>query len=111
MYTPKRTKLHFKIIFDKNPVPISSAQQYHIYIIQIFIYFLKRKITENVLQDTPYCTINKKSGEYVPIPLNIFCSVIHYLLFIKYKKLTFLQIFFYKILAKYFPKRTKLNHF
>ena len=49
------------------------------------IYFLKRKIMENVLQNTPNCTIDKKSGEYAPIPLNIECAVIHYLLFL-YKK-------------------------
>ena len=45
------------------------------------IYFLKRKITENVLQNTPNCTIDKKSGEYAPRPLNIVCAVIHYLFF------------------------------
>ena len=64
---PRRIKLQFKIIFEEDPVrsvPIASAQQYHIYIIQIFIYiFSKRKITENVLQNTPNCTIDKKSGE------------------------------------------------
>ena len=51
----------------------------------IYIYFLKRKITENVLQNTPNCTIDKQSGKYAPIPLNIVCAVIHYLLFL-YKK-------------------------
>ena len=50
------------------------------------LYFRKRKITENdVLQNTPNCTIDKKSGEYAPIPLNIMSAVIHYLLFL-YKK-------------------------
>ena len=44
------------------------------------MYFLKRKFTENVLQNTPSCTIDKKSGEYAPIPPNIVCAVIHYLL-------------------------------
>ena len=39
-------------------------------------------MTENVLQNTPNCTIDKKSGEYAPIPLNIMCAVIHYLLFL-----------------------------
>ena len=87
MYTPRHTKLQFKIIFHEDPVPIASAQQYHIYIIQIFIYyyFFKRKFMETVLQNTPNCTIDKKSGEYAPIPLNIVCAVIHYLLFL-YKK-------------------------
>ena len=33
MYTPKRTKLQFKIKFEEAPVPIASAQQHHIYII------------------------------------------------------------------------------
>ena len=111
MYTPRRTKLQFKIIFEEDPVPIASAQQYHIYIIQIFIciYFLKRKIMESVLQNTPNCTIDKKSWEYAPIPLNIVCAVIHYLLFL-YKKMNIFTIFFL-ILAKYSPKRTKLHHF
>ena len=40
---------------------------------------------ESVLQNTPHCTIDKKSGEYAPIPLNIHvhvvCAVRHYLLF------------------------------
>ena len=87
MYTPRRTKLQFKIILEEDPVPIASAQQYHINIIQIqiYIYFLERKFTENVLQNTPNYTIDKKSGEYAPIPLNIVCPVIHYLLFL-YKK-------------------------
>ena len=63
MYTPRRTNLKFKILFEEDPVPIASAQQWHIYIIQIYIYFLERKFTENVLQNTPSCTIDKKSGE------------------------------------------------
>ena len=35
MHNPRRTKLQFKIIFEEDPVHIASAQQYHIYIIQI----------------------------------------------------------------------------
>ena len=79
MYTPRRTNLKFKILFEEDPVPIASAQQQHIYIIQIYIYFLKRKFTETVLQNIPNCTIDKKSGEYASVPLNIVCAVIHYL--------------------------------
>ena len=30
MYTPRCTKLQFKIIYEEDPVPIASAQQYHI---------------------------------------------------------------------------------
>ena len=63
-YTPRRTKLQFKIIFEEDPVPIASEQQYHLYYSNTYIYFLKRKFTENVLQNTPNCTIDKKSGEY-----------------------------------------------
>ena len=111
IYTPRRTKLKLKIIFEEDPVwsvPIASSQQYHIYIIQIFIiYFLKRKVTENVLQNTSNCTIDKKSGEYAPIPLNIVCAVIYYLLFLYNNE--YFYNFFYKILAKCFPKRTKLK--
>ena len=62
-----------------------------------------------MLQNTPSCTIDKKSGEYAPIPLNIVCVVIHYLIFF-YKNKYFYN-FFYKILVKYSPKRTKLHHF
>ena len=40
---PRRTKLQFKIIIEEDPVPIASAQQYHIYIIQIFIYIFLRE--------------------------------------------------------------------
>ena len=31
------------------------------------MYIFKGKFTENVLQNTPNCTIDKKSGEYAPI--------------------------------------------
>ena len=55
--------------------------------------------TENVLQNTPNCTIDNKSGVYAPIPLNIVCAVIPYLLFL-YKKMNIFTFFFYKILAK-----------
>ena len=82
MCTPRRTNLKYKILFEEDPVPIAS----HLVcsnniIIQISIYFLKRKFTENVLQNTPSCSIDKKSGGYAPIPLNIVCAVIHYQLF------------------------------
>ena len=43
MYTPRRTKLQFKIIFEEDPVPIASAQQYHIYIYQICMYIFLRE--------------------------------------------------------------------
>ena len=69
MYFPTSTKLQFKIIFEEDPVPIASAQQYNIsYIIPniyIYIYILKRKFTEIVLQNTPNSTVDKKSGEYM----------------------------------------------
>ena len=51
--------------------------------------------TENVLQNTTNCTIDKKSEKYAPIPLNIVRSVIHYLLFL-YKKRIILQFFYIK---------------
>ena len=44
-----------------------------------YLYFPKRKFTENVLQNTPNCTIDKKSGEYAPIPLNIFLNYVRVL--------------------------------
>ena len=95
MYTPKRTNLKFKILFKEDLVRIASEQPKHIYIIQIYIYIFKRKFTEHVLQNTPSRTIDKKSGEYAPIPLNIVCAVIHYLLFL-YKN-EYFYIFFAKI--------------
>ena len=55
-----------------------------------------RKFTENVLQNTPSCTINKKSGEYASIPLHIVCAVIHYLLFL-YKNEYFYNFLFTKL--------------
>ena len=48
MYTPRGTKLQFKIIFKEDPIPIASVQQYHIYIIQIFIYIFFRKISRKM---------------------------------------------------------------
>ena len=33
-------------------------------------------MTENVLQNTPNCTIDKKSGECAPISLDIVCAVV-----------------------------------
>ena len=64
----------------------------------------KMQLTENVLQNTPNCTIDKKSGECAPIPLNIVCAVMHYPLFLH--KNNYYYLFLYKILAKYSPKRT-----
>ena len=52
MYTPKRTKLQFKIIFEDDPVAIASAQQYHIYIIQIFIYIFLRESSQKMCSKT-----------------------------------------------------------
>ena len=52
---------------------------------------------ENVLQNTPNCTIDKKSGEYAPIPLNIVCVVIHYLFICISKMNIFTIIFFTKL--------------
>ena len=43
IYTPRRTKLQFKIIFEEDPVrflPIASAQQYHIYIIFKYLLYI-----------------------------------------------------------------------
>ena len=54
-----------------------------------------RKFTENVLQNTPSSTFDKKSGEYAPILLNIVCAVIHYLLFL-YKNEYFYNFLFTK---------------
>ena len=87
MYTPRRTKLQF------------NAAISYLYNSYIYIYFPKRKFMEDVLQNTPNCTIDKKPGEYAPIPLNIVCAVIHYLLFL-YKNEYFYNVFFYKISAR-----------
>ena len=49
-----------------------SAAFYHIYVIYIIIsIFIKRNFTENVLQNKPNRTSEKKSGEYAPLPLKI----------------------------------------
>ena len=64
MYTPRRTELQFKMLFEEDPVPIASSQQYHIYSIQIFIYVLLRERSRKMCSKTYQLTINKKSGEY-----------------------------------------------
>ena len=105
MYTPRRTKLQFKMIFKEDPVPIASAQQYHLYISILFKYlyiFSSEKVHGKC---APNRTIDKKSGEYAPIPLNIVCTVLHYLLFL-YKKMDIFTNFFFKILARYSPNCT-----
>ena len=52
MYTPRRTKLQFKTILEEDPVPIASALQCHIYIIQIFIYLLLRERSRKMCSKT-----------------------------------------------------------
>ena len=117
MYTPRRTKLQFKIIFEEDPLLIACAQQYHIHIIQIFIYIFLRESSRKMCSKThQIAQLTRNLGSmlqypYAPIPLNIVCAVIHYLLFVYKKMNIFTNIFFYKILAKYSPKRTKLHHF
>ena len=53
--------------FSCPPPPTMRAPMY----LNILIYFLKRKFSENILQIAPNCTINKYFVEYVPIRLNI----------------------------------------
>ena len=77
MYTARRTKLQFKIILEEAPVPIAgSATISYLYYLNIYIYLYKCAVKHT------NCTIDKKSGEYAPIPPNIVCAVIHYLLFL-----------------------------
>ena len=52
MYTPRRTKLQFKMLFEEDPVPIPRAQQCHIYIIQIFIYIFLRERSQKMCSKT-----------------------------------------------------------
>ena len=54
-------------------------------------------------------TINKHSGEYAAIPLNIVPSNTISITFVY--KINIFANFFDKIAAKYTPKRTKLHHF
>ena len=69
MYTPKRTKLQFKIIFQEAPVPIySSATIPYLCYLNNYIYFLKENVHGKC---TPSRTSDKKSGEYAPIPLKM----------------------------------------
>ena len=51
------------------PTPHAGAQI--LSYLNIHIYFLKRKLSENEFQNAPNCTINKHSVEYAPIPLNL----------------------------------------
>ena len=103
MYTLRRTNLKFKILFEEDPVTIALVRSNNISI--FYIYFLKKKFTENVLQNTPSCTIDKKYGEYAPIPLNIVCAVIHDLLFL-YK-----NEFLKKKISKIFSKTHQVAPF
>ena len=64
----------------------------------------------NVLQNTPNCTIDKKSGEYAPIPLNIVCAVVHYLLFL-YKKINIFAICILQNFSKIFSKTHQISLF
>ena len=101
MYT-LQDALIWSLKYYSRKTPYHNNSNKTINIIQIHIYFLKRKFTENVLQNTPSWTIDKKSGEYAPIPLNVVCAVIHYLLFL-YKNEYFYNFFlqnFSKILSK-----------
>ena len=59
--------------------------------------------------DPVFNTINKHSGEYAAIPLNIVPSNTISITFVY--KINIFANFFDKIAAKYTPKRTKLHHF
>ena len=59
--------------------------------------------------DPVFNTINKHSGEYAAIPLNIVPSITISITFVY--KINIFANFFDKIAAKYTPKRTKLHHF
>ena len=84
----------------------------YIFIIFIFVYFLKRKFSEDVLQNAPNCTINKNSGKYAPRPLNIVRSYtisMIFLFFVTKLKQNILQnipncTIFKNILGKHAPK-------
>ena len=98
MYTPRRTKLQFKIIFKElDPVPIASTQQYHIYILFKHIFFFLRKISRKM------CSITHQIAQ---LTKNLWSNYYFHI-----KKLIFLQFLFYKVVAKYSPKCTKLHHF
>ena len=71
---------------------------------------LKKKFSENVIQNAPnYTIIIQTFWRLVSnVPLNIVRSHTISLIFIKMNIFT---IFFYKIVAKYTPERIKLPHF
>ena len=53
MYTSKRTNLQFKIKLEEAPVPIASAQQYHIYILfKHVLYTLLRESSRKMYAKT-----------------------------------------------------------
>ena len=102
-YTLKRTKLHRFKKFTRGSMPPNPPNNAH--------GFAMRNMSLRDMQIT-------KSGKKIswPSPSQILgtplivCTVIHYLIFL-YKKRNILQVFFYKILAKYSPKRTKIAPF
>ena len=56
---------------------------------------------------TPSCTIDKKSGEYAPIPLNIACALILYILSL-YKNEYFYN-FFLQNFSKIFSETYQIS--
>ena len=75
------------------------------------MYFLKRKFTENVRQNTLNCTIDKKSGEYAPIPLNIVRSNIIIIIYYFYMNNEYFYNFLGQNFSKIFPKTHQIAPF
>ena len=102
MYTPRSTKLQFKIIFEEDPVPIASAQQ-HIYIIQIFInIFLRERSRKMCSKTQQIAQLTRNLGSMLQYTLNIVCAVIHYLFF--YIENKYFYNFFLQNFSKIFSK-------
>ena len=69
----------------------------------------KRKFSNNVLQNAPNCTINKHSGEYAPILLNIVRNNTIYIIYIYVKMSIF--TFFWTKLHKIVSKTHQIENF
>ena len=107
MYTPRRTKLQFKIIFEEDPV--YRGQQYHIYIIQIFIYIFLRESSRKMCSKTHQISqLTKNLGSICSnTPKYSVRSNTLPIIFIQ--KMNIFTNFFLQNFSKYSPKRTKLH--
>ena len=112
MYTPRQTNLKFKILFEEDPVTIAIVRSNNISILFKFIYIFLRESSRKICSKTHKVAqlTRHLHGEYAPIPLNIVCTIIHYLLFF-YIKMNIFTILFLQNFSKIFSKTHQIAPF